>query len=133
MGAVDLFTFSRLTSTKRLSQTPHLPPPPDPLFNVHLKFCCPKRRKTDIHLHEDVNDQYHHNLLLMKRGRNFILRIMLSLSVLLQNLHNCFFLLILLISCYFRVFRGQGQNRRYMVPIFLNRHINQYQQTNHNF
>ena len=104
------------------SDPPH-PPPPNLFFNVHLKFCCPRRRKTDIHLHEDVNDRYHHNLLPMKRGTNFILRIMLSLSVLLQNLHHCFFLLILLISCYSRVFRGQGQNRRYMVPIFLNRHI----------
>ena len=101
-----------------------LPPPPPPISSFW--------RPLEILLHQKKENwrtltwrcqRYHHNLLLMKRGRNFILRIMLSLSVLLQNLHNCFFLLILLISCYSTIFRGQGQNCRYMGPIFLNRHI----------
>ena len=46
------------------------------------------------------------------------------LPVFLQNLHNCFFLSMLLIPYYTTVFRGQSQNRWYKTAMLLNSILN---------
>ena len=46
------------------------------------------------------------------------------LPAFLQNLHNCFFLSMLLIPYYTTVFRGQSQNRWYKTAMLLNNILN---------
>ena len=76
--SVFFFTLTK-QSTGRLGQT-HPSPPPS-LLNVHLKFFCPRSHcipegiliwNTDMHLREDVMG-IKYNLLLLTRGRNFMI------------------------------------------------------------
>ena len=108
--ASTVFTFSPLNVNRTLRSAPT--PVPTPILNeiVLLQKLLHYRMNSDLHLREDVN------------GINSTI----IQPVLLQNLHNCFFLSMLLISYYTTVFRGQSENCWYMATKF-------WKQTDHNF
>ena len=110
-GAVDIFPFPPLYNVNWTFRS--TPPLPHPLLNVHLKFFCPKSHCIPEGIlicsyakMSSVSSTIYCFQNVVETSYLIILRIILSLTFtfLLQNLHNCFFLSMLLIFYYTTVF-----------------------------
>ena len=113
-----MFTFPPLN----VNWTFRSDPPPPPLLNVHLKFCCPINHCIPVRIltctfYVKMSPIYCFKTWYKLHTSNYAL----------SYLHNCFFLSMLLIPYYTTVFRGQSQNRWYktaMSAMLLNNILN---------